>query len=179
MVDPVVARLWAWRGLFVVIVALILFLRILPIGTADGGWPGPDVLLCLILAWIIRRPDHLPALLIALVMLVDDLVLMRPPGLWSALVVLATEFLRSRAALTRELQFVVEWLLVAGLMLAMLLAYRLAMAAAFLDQPAFGFAFVQIAASILCYPLVVVVLHAGLGLAKPSTGEVDAFGRRL
>jgi hypothetical protein len=47
-------------------------------------------------------------------MLVEDLVLLRPPGLWTALVVLATEFMRSRAALTRELNFVVEWLLVSG-----------------------------------------------------------------
>jgi hypothetical protein len=58
-------------------------------------------------------------------MLVEDLILMRPPGLWTAIVVLATEFLRSRTALTRELNFVVEWLLVSGLMVGMLLAYRL------------------------------------------------------
>ena len=35
--------------------------------------------------------------------LVEDLILMRPPGLWTALVVMASEFIRSRVALTREL----------------------------------------------------------------------------
>lgn len=179
MIDPVAARLWAYRGLFVALVLVILFLRILPIGDADGGLPGPDPLLCLILAWVIRRPDHLPALLIAGVVLIEDLVLMRPPGLWTAMMVLATEFLRGRSALTRELVFVVEWLLVTGVMLAMMLAARLILALAFVDQPAFGFAFAQIAASALLYPLVCLALHFALDLRKPSTGEVDAFGRRL
>lgn len=179
MIDPVAARLWAYRGIFLLLVLVLLFLRILPIGDADGGLPGPDLLLCLIFAWVIRRPDHLPALLIAAVVLVEDLVLMRPPGLWAAAMVLATEFLRGRSALTRELVFLVEWLLVTGLMLAMMLGTRLVLALAFVDQPAFAFAFAQIAASALVYPIVVGVLRLALDIRKPSTGEVDAFGRPL
>jgi rod shape-determining protein MreD len=179
MIDPVAARLWAYRGLFCLVVVILLFLRILPIGDADGGLPGPDLLLCLILSWVIRRPDHLPALLIAVAVLIEDLVLMRPPGLWAAAMVLATEFLRARTALTRELVFVIEWLMVTGLMLAMMLGLRLAMALAFVDQPGFAFAFAQIGASALVYPLVVGALHLVLDIRKPSTGEVDAFGRRL
>jgi rod shape-determining protein MreD len=179
MIDPVAARLWAYRGLFCLVVVILLFLRILPIGDADGGLPGPDLLLCLILAWVIRRPDHLPALLIAVAVLIEDLVLMRPPGLWAAAMVLATEFLRARTALTRELVFVIEWLMVTGLMLAMMLGLRLVMALAFVDQPGFAFAFAQIGASALVYPLVVGALHLVLDIRKPSTGEVDAFGRRL
>ncbi len=179
MIDPIAARLWLHRGLFLGLVLLILFLRILPIGDADGGLPGPDLLLCLILAWTIRRPDHLPALLIAAVVLLEDLILMRPPGLWAAIVVLATEFLRARTALTRELVFAVEWLVIAGLMLAMMLASRLVLALAFVDQPAFAFAFAQVAASALFYPLIVAALSWLLDIRKPSTGEVDAFGRRM
>ncbi len=179
MIDPVTARLWGYRGVFVLLVLVLLFLRILPISDTGGGLPGPDLMLCLILAWVIRRPDHLPALLIAAVVLVEDLMLMRPPGLWAAAMVLATEFLRARSALTRELVFLVEWLMVTGLMLAMLLGTRLLLALAFVDQPGFAFAFAQIAASALVYPLVVGGLHLLFGLRKPSTGEVDAFGRRL
>ncbi len=179
MIDPVTARLWGYRALFLGLVALILFLRILPIGDADGGLPGPDLLLCLIFAWTIRRPDHLPALLIAFAVLIEDLVLMRPPGLWAAAMVLATEFLRARQALTRELVFVIEWLMVAGLMLAAMLGMRLVLALAMVDQPAFGFAFAQIAASALLYPFVCLALHFAFDLRKPSTGEIDAFGRRL
>ena len=82
-------------------------------------------------------------------------------------------------ALTRELNFVVEWLLVAGLMMAMLLTYRLVFAIAFLPQPGFGFALLQILWSMLCYPAVVMASRLALDLRKPATGEVDAMGRRL
>lgn len=159
--------------------ALILFLRLLPIGGSAGSFPGPDLLLCLMLAWITRRPDYLPVLLIAAVVLVEDLMLMRPPGLWTALVVLATEFLRARSALTRALGFLAEWFLVAVVMLAMLFANRVVLSVAFLDQPGFGYAFAQTAMTILCYPVVAGLLQTALLLRKPSPGETDAFGRRL
>jgi rod shape-determining protein MreD len=157
----------------------LLFLKILPLGSVAGDWPGPDLLLCLMLAWVTQRPDHLPALLIALVVLAEDMILMRPPGLWAGLVVLATEFLRARSALTRELGFAAEWLLIAGVMVAMLLAYRSIFAVAFLAQPGFGFAFAQTVGSILMYPVIVWLLRVSFNLRKPSTGEVDSMGRRL
>lgn len=179
MVDPVSARIWLYRALFVGLACTILFLRVLPLGGTAGAWPGPDLLLCLMLAWVTRRPDHLPAALIAVVVLLEDLILMRPPGLWAAIVVLATEFLRGRSALTRELGLMAEWLLIGSVVLAMLLGYRLVLGLAFVDQPGFGYAFAQAVGTILCYPLVVGLLHLALKLRKPSTGEVDAFGRRL
>jgi rod shape-determining protein MreD len=170
---------WVFRALFVALALLLLFTRLLPLGHAPGTLPGPDLLLCLILAWVVRRPEFLPMPLILIVLLAEDLILMRPPGLWTAIVILATEFLRSRVALTRELNFVVEWMLVAGVMLAMVLAYRLALAVAIVPQPAFGFAIVQFLWSIAVYPLVVGLSLLVLDLRKPAMGEVDDFGRRL
>lgn len=179
MVEGLRSSVWVYRGAFLLLALVILFLRLLPLGSVAGDWPGPDLLLCLIFAWVMRRPDYLPVLLIGGVVLLEDLILMRPPGLWTALVILATEFIRARVALTRELQFLTEWLLVAGLMVALLIAYRLAFTIVFLPQPAFGFALLQTLWSILCYPLVVVASRLAFDLRKPATGEVDAYGRRL
>jgi len=170
---------WVFRGLFLVIALALLFLRLLPLGSAPGAMPGPDLLICLIMAWIVRRPDFLPMPLILVVILAEDLILMRPPGLWTGIVILATEFLRSRVALTRELSFIVEWLLVAGLMLAMMLSYRLVLGLAFVPQAPFGFAIVQVLWSIAVYPLAVGLSRLALDLRKPAPGEVDNFGRRL
>lgn len=170
---------WGYRALFLLLALVFLFLRLLPLGTAPGALPGPDLLMCLTFAWMMRRPDYLPLPLIVAVALVEDLVLMRPPGLWTALMVLATEFLRSRTALTRELNFLTEWLLAAGLMLGMLLAYRFVFALAFLPQPPFGHALVQILWSILAYPAVVALSRLSFDLRKPATGEIDDQGRRL
>ena len=170
---------WAYHLLYLTLALVLLFLRLLPLGDAAGAFPGPDLLLCLTIAWAMRRPDYVPVWLIVAVTLVEDLILMRPPGLWTALMVLATEFLRSRNALTRELNFVVDWLLAGGLMLAMLIAYRFVFAMAFLPQPPFGFAVVQVIWSILAYPLVVAASRLVFDLRKPATGEVDDYGRRL
>ena len=117
--------------------------------------------------------------LILMVILAEDLILMRPPGLWTAIVILATEFLRGRIALTRELSFVVEWLLVSGVMLGMMLVYRLILGLALVPQAPFGFAIVQVLWSIAVYPVVVALSRLALDLRKPATGEVDDFGRRL
>jgi rod shape-determining protein MreD len=168
-----------YRVLFVALAAGLLFLRLLPVDSGTERWPGPDLLLCLICAWTMRRPDFLPIGLVAAVVVMEDLILMRPPGLWAALVVIAAEFIRSRVALTRELTFAVEWLLVAGIMVSLFLSYRVIFALAFLPQAGFGYAMVQVIWSILCYPLVVVVSRLALDLRKPAMGEVDAYGRRL
>jgi rod shape-determining protein MreD len=141
--------------------------------------PGPDLLLCITFAWTMRRPDYLPVLLIAAVVLLEDMILMRPPGLWTALVIVASEFVRGRVALTRELSFSVEWLLVSALMVAMLLVYRMFFALVLVPQAPFGFAMIQILWSILCYPVVVFLSRFVLDLYKPAMGEIDAYGRRM
>ena len=195
MIDGATREVWAHRILFVVLALIFLFFRLLPLGEViapcgpdDSGcrllaWfshmPGPDLLLCIIFAWTMRRPDYLPVLLIAAVVLLEDLIVLRPPGLWTGLVVLVSEIIRSRVALTRELNFGVEWLLVSAMMVVLLIAYRLAFGLVLLPQPPFGFAMVQVIWSILCYPLVVFLSRVVLDLYKPGMGEVDAYGRRL
>lgn len=179
MVEGWISSLWLHRLLFLGVAALLMFLRLLPLQDMTGHLPGPDLLLCLIFAWTVRRPEYLPVLMIAGVVLLEDLLLMRPPGLWTGLVILGSEFIRSRVALTRELNFGVEWLLVAGLMLAIFVGYRLIFGLCFLPQPAFGFAFVQILWSVMAYPFVVAVSRYGLDLHKPATGELDSYGRPM
>ena len=179
MIEPVRSGVWLYRGLFVVITLVLVFARLLPLGDQAGSWPGPDILLCVIFAWATRRPDYLPVWLLAAALMLEDIILMRPPGLWTALVVVAVEFVRSRIALTRELTFTVEWALVAALMVSCLLAYRLVFTLSFLPQAGFGFAMMQVLWSILCYPLVVGASRFAFDLRKPATGEVDSYGRRL
>jgi rod shape-determining protein MreD len=179
MAESVPTTVWAFRGLYALLAAVLLFVRLLPLGSVAGGWPGPDLLMCVTFVWVLRRPDYVPALLIAVIVLIEDFLMMRPPGLWAALMVLAAEFLRNRAALTRELSFVLEWLLVSGIMTAVTMANRMVLAITMLDQVSLGQTMVQLVASILCYPVVVAVSALAFGVRKPAAGEVDAYGRRL
>jgi rod shape-determining protein MreD len=163
--------------IFLAAALILTFVRLLPLQTTAGHLPGPDFLLCLIFAWMVRRPDYLSALMIGVVVLTEDMLLMRPPGLWAALVLIGAEFIRARSALTREFSFGVEWLLVSGVILGVFLANRTLLGIAFVDQPSFGFSLLQIIWSVVAYPAVVALSRYGLDLYKPAIGQVDALGR--
>ena len=95
---------WWYRSLFVGFAICLVFLQLLPLNPGPGQLPGPDILLLLVLSWTILRPDIVPVFLVAVVFLISDLLLMRPPGLWTALVLLACEFLRTRRVVLRNVE---------------------------------------------------------------------------
>lgn len=179
MVDPITTRRWLYRALFLALAAVFLFGRMLPLSTLPSAWPGPDLLLCLAFAWVLRRPDFLPVLTVAVVFLLEDMLLMRPPGLWTLIVLFATEFLRDRAALTRDLPFFVEWALIGAVMLATLVAYRLTLALFMVPQSGLGLSLIQLLASVTAYPFVVLFSHRALGIRWVVPGEVEALEHRL
>ncbi|GAB4386425.1 rod shape-determining protein MreD [Albidovulum sp.] len=179
MVDPITTRRITYRALFLALAGLILFVGMLPLSAVPPRWPGPDLLLCLAFVWLVRRPDFVPAALIVAVFLVDDLFAMRPPGLWAALVLMATEFLRSRETLLRELPFALEWLLAAVLFLVLETAHWLLLALFIVPQQDFGQTVLRALVTGACYPLVVLASLHAFGLRRTAMGEVDALGHRL
>lgn len=179
MVDPISTSRIGHRALYVGVVVAILLFRILPFGAIPSPWPGPDLVLCLTLVWLLRRPDYVPALLIVGVFLLEDVLTLRPPGLWPLIALIGTEFLRSREVVMRDMPFPLEWVTVALVMLAMMLLNRMVLALFMVPQIGAGQTFLQLGATILAYPLVAAVSHLALGLRRPATGEVDALGHRL
>ena len=91
---------WMYRIAFVLIGLALIVLRLLPLQTIPQTWAGPDVMLCLVFAWSVRRPDYIPTFLIALMILLEDFLLQRPPGLHAALVVCASLWLKSKSTST-------------------------------------------------------------------------------
>lgn len=173
MIDQVLRRRLIGQAIYVGIVVAILFLRLLPLAPGQVHWPGPDLVLCLTLAWILRRPAQIPAATIAAVVLVEDLLLMRPIGLWAAITVLGTEAARAREARWRAQPFVVEWLRVAVLMAVMTMAARLLMLLAFVEVPPLGQVLLQWLASVAAYPLVVLSCRLVMGLSRTTRREAE------
>lgn len=79
--DKAVSYLWLMRGTYVLLAFAVVFLHLLPLNTRPDRWPFPDVMIALTFAWVLRRPDYVPMLVVAMVMLISDLLLQRPPGL--------------------------------------------------------------------------------------------------
>jgi rod shape-determining protein MreD len=159
--------------LFGICYALLVFLRLLPLSNGLMGWPGPDVVLCLTLAWVLRRPDQMSALVIVLAFLLEDVILYRPLGLWAAVVLLATEAARMREPRWRDQPFMFEWLRVATLIGLMMLGYRILQILFLLPVPALGQVILQYLATIAAYPLTVFGARWLVGLKRISPVEAD------
>ncbi|MFD1912882.1 rod shape-determining protein MreD [Halodurantibacterium flavum] len=179
MVDPLVARRWSYRGLYLLLALTVFFFKLLPVTPMPRGVPGPDLMLCLTFVWVLRRPDFLPALFIAAVYLLEDLLFLRPPGLWAVIVLLACEFLRGRVILMREMSFLMEWALVALVLIGMLVLNRTVLAIAVVPQVGLGPAVAQVVLTALAYPLVVAASTRLLGVRRPVSGTIDSMGARL
>ncbi|WP_376871074.1 rod shape-determining protein MreD [Albirhodobacter sp. R86504] len=179
MVDPVTrAKLWH-RVLFVAIAAVVLLIRLLPISPASAGFAGPDITLALILAWVLRRPEYVPAALILLVVVTEDLLFQRPPGLWPLIVLATTESLRKREDGFRALPFAFEFGLVTLTLLAMLAVQRVVLFVTVVPQPPLGAELLHMLYTLAIYPVVVVASALFLGLKRPAPGQVDELGHRL
>lgn len=159
--------------LYCLCMGLLLFMRLLPLSTGVTGWPGPDLGLCLTFAWVLRRPDQLAAPVIVLVSLIEDIVMLRPLGLWTALLLVGTEAARLREARWRDQPFMVEWLRVAILIGAMMLGYRVLLLLFLIPVPTVGQVTLQFIATVAAYPLVVFAARWLIGLRRISPTEVD------
>ena len=86
MAERNTVRLWLMRGIFAAICGALIFWRLLPLDMLPARIAGPDIIVALSFAWVLRRPEYAPPLFIATILLMSDLLFQRPPGLWAALV---------------------------------------------------------------------------------------------
>jgi rod shape-determining protein MreD len=179
MADAGHPRHWLRHGAFILLALAILFLQLLPLNTTPRLLPFPDVLLLLTCIWVVRRPDYIAVLTIALLFLVSDFLFHRPPGLMAALTVVATEALRARAPRLRASGFGMEWLTVALAIVAITLGGRFALTIVMLPQAPLGLTLLQMVLTILAYPLAVAFAWGLFGINRPAPGEVNALGQRL
>ncbi len=179
MTDRNARSKWFYWLVLVILSAIIIFFQLIPGQILLGGWAMPDLLICLCYAWVLRRSDYAPIILIGAIMLTADMLFMRPPGLMAALFVLGAEFLRGRVNLLRELPFALEWAMIAGVLLAIFLANRFALVLVMQPRPALWLSVSQLITTLAAYPFVVLFSRYALGIRKTAAGEVDALGHRL
>ncbi len=176
MIDRITARRWTYWGIFTLVAILALFIRLLPLGLGAGRLPGPDLLLALTMAWVVRRPDYVPVFLLAVLFFLADILLLNAPGLWALSVVLGAEFLRRREMGLREQPFLVEYGTVAGTLFMMLLGQRLLMGLFMVDQISLGRAILAMLATIAAYPVMALVTVYVFGIRKLQPGADEISG---
>ena len=178
MANPVSTRRLGFRALWIVLAISMMLALMLPLHPGPGRIPAPDVLLMMTFAWVLRRPEYVPLGFVAVVFLLADFMFLRPPGLWAALVVVATEYLRAREPGWRDMPFLLEWGVVSLVTIALTLANALILTVFFVDRPGIGLMLLHLAITIAAYPLVVLLTATFFGLRKSAPGEVDQLGHR-
>ena len=178
MADQTMAtQRWLFGTTFAVLFIVLMLIHLVPLSIAAGRVPGPDLLVALTMAWVLRRPDFVPTPVVAVLFLMADMLFMRPIGLWTALIVLAVEFLRVREHSTREQTFLAEWAMVSGVLLTITLVDRIVLTVLFVEQVSFGLVLFQFLATALSYPLVVLGSRWVFGINKLTSSQADARGR--
>lgn len=172
------SRIWMMRAGFALLAFVIVFFHLIPLDTVPRRWAPPDLIIAFAFAWVMRRPDYLPPLLLAAVMLMADLMFQRPPGLLAVLVVLGAEYLRTRTIGLSEASFVGEWLAVAFVLVGITVIYRVVLSVVAIQQASLGLSLIQMVLTIAIYPLVVLISQTLLKVRKIAPGDSDALGGR-
>jgi len=172
------ARVWTMRLMYAGLSLLILFFHLLPLDTMPGRWAPPDLLVALTFAWTLRRPDFVPVVLVACVMLMADLMLQRPPGLLAALVVAGSAYLRNWSAGLSDASFLGEWASVGLVLISTMLLNRLILGITAVDQAPLWLVLTQLVLTILVYPLVAVISQSLFGVRKLTPADFDILGGR-
>ncbi|MBL4768601.1 MAG: rod shape-determining protein MreD [Rhodobacteraceae bacterium] len=176
--DKPTSQTWIMRVWFLALAMLIMFFHLLPLDTLPRRWAPPDLLIAFVFAWALRRPDFVPVLSIAAVMLMADLMFQRPPGLLALLVLLGTENLRLRFAGLRDASFAGEWISVCIVLVAITVANRLVLALLAVQQAPLGLSLMQMLMTIAVYPLVVFITQSLFGVRTLAPSDADARAAR-
>ena len=167
-------RLWAMRGLYLASSMAMILAALLPLSGLPRSVPPPDFILALTLAWLIRRPDQVPLWSVLLVFLLCDVVFLNPPGLNTALVVLATEYIRTHPRMQKEASLPAEVLRVGVIVLAIAIGERILLAVTLSPAPGLGPSFAQAVLTIAVYPAAILVTRIVFavrhGRGEPAQG---------
>lgn len=203
MAEALTRRRWIGRLTFAGLGILVIFSHLIPLETVPpslGGialspiagevtdpgelanpprWIAPDFLILVTLAWVVRRPSFAPIVVIGVIFLLADFLFQRPPGLWTALVLILSEILRSRSRSMRTLPFWLEWATVSTGIIAITMIDRFTLSMVLVPQAPLGLTLLQLTLTLACYPLVAFLSYAIFGVSRPAPGEVDEFGHRI
>jgi rod shape-determining protein MreD len=172
MVETSAPTLWSRRALYLAAAGVLILAGLVPIGGAPRTLPPPEALFALTLAWVARRPREVPALSVAAVFLLADLLFMRPPGLHALAVVAAAEWLRAHP--TRAGDPLGEWGRAGAAILVAGLAEQAALALTLTDGPPLGPALARSALTAAVYPVAALLVWTVFGARRPPRGETEA-----
>lgn len=178
MAETASRQVWIGRSIYLGLVFAVIFIQLLPLDQRPTLFSPPDVLLALTLVWVARRPDFVPFVMIGFVFFLADLLFQRPPGLFAALVVIASEVIRSRARTLREMTILGEFGMIAIAVIVIALVNRAVLAMVLAPQVSQVQVILHILATLVAIPFVMGVAQFIFGVRRPVPGQFETKGLR-
>ncbi len=141
---------------------LAIYLEAAPLGIATGAPPSPDLLLCVVAYWSIRRPGSMPMLLVFILGLMRDLLTDVPVGAGVLTLILASEGFKVWRRHLQRTMFLTEWLSVGAVALASAALMWILVVMTFAQPPYLVALLHQCLYTAMVYPILVVILRWGL-----------------
>ena len=151
---------------------LIIFFQILPLQTTPQSWSGPNVLLVFFAALVIKRPEFTSSLLIAVVFLIEDFFLMRPPGLMSSLTLLGLYFLKRKFQNQEETSLIFVWGNVAICLTLVLLICYFVSKLLFIPSAGLRLTIMEITVTLAIYPIFSILVGSFDNLEATETEKI-------
>ena len=141
-----------YRCIFIFVLFVALSIELTPVFALPLSALKPDLIYCFIAAWLLRRPDYVPTAAIVGIVVAAELMRLQTPGLWSAILLVLSEFLRAQAARFAKQSFWSEWLLISVTFAAATIFYLFALTLAFMPTPSSDHSLLHIASTVVAYP---------------------------
>lgn len=109
LLDP--ARLFR-IALLLMLGTVAIFAEAAPLGLGPTAPPSPDLLMCILVYWSIRRPGSTPLLAVFALGLVRDFLTDVPLGAGTLSLVIVTELFKSQRYTLKRMNIFVEWIAV-------------------------------------------------------------------
>lgn len=169
-------RRWAVPLAFAIFGVAMVFIGLVPQNLTPSRFSGPDLVLALSIAIVIRRADLLPFWLVACVVLLADFLLARPLGLSAFATVAVVEIARLNRLSFLDMFFLMEWAAVAALIILAAVTQQFLLGFVLLPGHDWITVLWQVSLSILCYPLIVMMSTLILGIRRDAVREARALG---
>ena len=113
----------------------------------------PDLLTCLVFAILINKPKLFPSYIILLIYILADIILMKPIGLYCALMFVAAELIRKYNNIIRKETFLIHWFIFFSSLIVVQILYLSSHKLFFMPSPQLILLTKQFVLTVFFYPL--------------------------
>ena len=160
-------RIWINRSIFTTLSVFVILTNLMPLQTTPQAWPWPNILLLLIFCWSLREPNFVPVPLVTVILLMQDLLLHRPPGLLSGITIIVLIWIKIITASSDDKSFLAEWVRVSLAFAAISLIYHLLLSLSLVTTTELRISLIQTIFNICIYPFIVLVSHHIFRVKRP------------